>query len=120
MKRIQRFDSSCLLAQPPAPLPAWQTKVHTARDSLSDLNLEECVIWVFMAPPEVLPLLVALHSVEIAIIPVLLLKIYPVGPIFIAVPLMIVTGVSIVVAPVLVISVVSSRYDRSDEGGAQE
>jgi hypothetical protein len=32
----------------------------------------------------------------------------------------IVAGVSIVIAPFLVISVVASRYDRSDEGGAQE
>src|ERR1700730_18595291 len=119
MKRIQPVDSSCLLSQPPAPLPAWQTKVHTARDSLSDLNLEECVIRVFMTPPEVFPLLIALHSVEIAIIPVLLLQICPVRAIFVAVPGVIVAGVSIVIAPLLTISVVSSRYDRSDEGGAQ-
>jgi hypothetical protein len=63
----------CLLAPVPASMPEWQTKIRTARNSLSDLNLEECVIRVFMTPPEILPLLVALRSVEIAIIPMLLL-----------------------------------------------
>jgi len=91
----------------------------TAR-KLSDLNPEERVIRVFMAPPEVLPLPVTVHSVEFKILPVLLLKICPVGTIFVVVPLMIVTGVLIVIAPFVAVSVVVSRCEWSDEGGAQE
>ncbi len=75
---------------------------------------------MYVAPPEVFPLLVTPHSVEFKVFAVLLLKINAVGTIFVAVPLMIVAAVSIVVAPLVVVSVIGSRSERSDEGGAQE
>jgi hypothetical protein len=87
--------------------------------SLPNFKLEERVIWVRMPPPEILLLLGAVRSIEITIIAVLLPKILAVSAIFVVVPGVIVFAVSIVVALFLVISVVSSRCDRSDEGSAQ-
>jgi hypothetical protein len=84
---------------------------------LSDFNLEDDVIRVLMAPPEVAVLLAAIHSVENNIVPVLLLHIHSIGAIFVVVPLMIITAVSIVVAPVVPVRL---NRERSDEGGAQK
>lgn len=73
-----------------------------------------------MAPAEILPLLVTVGSVEFAIFASLLLKIEPVGAIFIAVPRVVVAGVPIVVALVVPVSIVGSGYDGSDECCAQD
>jgi hypothetical protein len=89
-----------------SPQPGW----------LSDLNLEEDVIRVLMAPPEVAVLLATVHSVENNIVPVLLLYVDSIGAIFVVVPLMIIAAVSIVVAPV--VPIVGLDRERSNEGGA--
>jgi hypothetical protein len=86
---------------------------------LVNVNSEERVIRVLMAPPEVLPSLVTLHSSEITILPVLLLKICSVGTIFVAVPSVVVVAVAIIVASFLLVPVLGPRYDRSDQSGAQ-
>ena len=87
--------------------------------SLPNLDLEERVIGMRMTPREVLLLLILLHFIECTIILMLLLEIGPVGAIFVVVPGVVVFAFFIVVALVLVISVVSSRCDGSDERGAQ-
>jgi hypothetical protein len=84
-----------------APLP----------EGLPDLNLEERVIWVRMAPREVLLLLATVCSIEIAIVAVLLPKILAVSTIFIVIPGVVVLAVTIVIA--LFVMVVSSRYHRN-------
>jgi hypothetical protein len=84
-----------------APLP----------EGLPNLNLEERVIWVRMAPREVLLLLATVGSIEIAIVAVLLPKILAVSTIFIVIPGVVVLAVPIVVP--LFVMVVSSRYHRN-------
>lgn len=86
---------------------------------LSNFHFDERVIGVGMTPLEVLLLLASVDPVELAIVPMLLLEIGAVSMIFVAVPRMVVVAVSIVVAFFVVISVIGSRYDRSDQGGAQ-
>jgi hypothetical protein len=92
-----------------APLP----------EGLPDLNLEERVIWVRMAPRDVLLLLATVCSIEIAIVAVLLAEILPVRAILIVVPSVVIFALSIVVALFVMISVVSSRGNWSYERGAQ-
>jgi len=72
-----------------------------------------------VAPREVLLLLALVQPIEVAIVAVLLRQILPVSTIFVTVPGMVIFAILIVVAFFLVISVVSSRCDRSDQGGAQ-
>jgi len=73
-----------------------------------------------MAPPEVFPPLGLSHLRKHNIVTVPLHQVLAVFVIFSVVPRMIVAAVPVVIAPLLVISVVSSRCDWSDEGGAQE
>jgi hypothetical protein len=87
--------------------------------SLVDLNFEECVIGVFVAPLEVLLLLGPLHFIEIPIIPMLFLEIGAVSAIFVVIPCMVVLAASIVVAFFLMVCVVSPHYDWAEHGGAQ-
>jgi len=87
--------------------------------SLVDLNFEECVIGVFVAPLEVLLLLGPLHFIEIPIIPMLFLEIGAVSAIFVVIPCMVVLAASIVVAFFLMVYVVSPHYDWAEHGGAQ-
>jgi hypothetical protein len=66
-----------------------------------------------MAPLEVLLLLAPMDPMEITIVPMLLLEIRTVSTIFAAVPRMVVAAVSIVVAFLLVVPVISSRDGRA-------
>ena len=86
---------------------------------LANLNLEERVIGVFMTPPEVLLLLAPIHSVEIAIIPMLLLDIGVVSTIFVGVPGVVIAAAFIVIALFMTVSVVRSRDGSTDQGGAE-
>jgi hypothetical protein len=72
-----------------------------------------------MAPPEVMPLPLTILSVEITVVLVSFLKIYPVSTIFVAVPHVVVTAVSIVVASLVMVSLFSSRHGRTDQAAAQ-
>ena len=67
-----------------------------------------------MAPLEILLLPAAIDTIEVTIVPMLLLEIRAVSVIFVAVPRVIIVAVSIVVAFFLVIPIISSRYDRTD------
>jgi len=86
---------------------------------LPNLNFEECVIGMLMAPGKVLLLLGPLYFIEITIIPMLFLEIGAVRTIFVVIPCMVVLTASIVVASFLMVCVVSPRNDRTDHGGAQ-
>src|ERR1700680_358968 len=88
----------------------------TIQRRLSNLNLEP----VFMAPPEVFPPLGISHLRKHNIPTVPLHQVLAVFTIFSVVPRMVVAAVPIVIAPLVMISVVSSGCDRSDDGGAQE
>jgi hypothetical protein len=89
------------------------------RKRLSNLNVDDCVIGVCMAPLEILLLLAPIDTIEVTIVPMLLLKIGAVSMIFVVVPGVIIVAVSIVVAFFVVVSIIRSRYDRTDQGGAQ-
>jgi hypothetical protein len=87
---------------------------------LLNLNFEERVVGVLMAPREVLLLLGPLHSIEITIFPLLLLEICAVSTIFVAVPRMVILAAAIVVAFFVMVCVVRSSHDRADRHrGAQ-
>jgi hypothetical protein len=73
-----------------------------------------------MAPPEVFPSLWISHLRKHNIAAVPLHQVLAIFTIFSVVPSMIVAAVPIVIAPLVMISVVSSRCERSDNGGAQE
>jgi len=87
--------------------------------ALPNFNFEERGIGVLMTPVEVLLLLAAIHSVEIAIILMVLLKIGAVSTVFIIVPRVIVFAVAIVVPFFLMVSVLSSPGYRSHQRSAQ-
>jgi membrane protein implicated in regulation of membrane protease activity len=86
---------------------------------LPNIKSEDHVIGVAVAPLKVFLLLAAFLSIELTIIAVLILEIVAVSAVFIAIPGVVVAAVSIAVAPFVVVSVVRSRYDRSDQSGAQ-
>jgi hypothetical protein len=86
--------------------------------SLLDLNFEERVVGVFMAPLEVLLLLAPLHLIEVPVVSLLLLEIGAVSTIFVVVPRMVVAGISIVIAFFVMVAVVSSSGDRANQSGA--
>jgi nitrate/nitrite-specific signal transduction histidine kinase len=75
---------------------------------------------MFMTPPEVFPPLGISHFREHNILTVPLHQVLAVFTILSVVPRMIVAAVPIVIAPLMMMSVVGSRCDRSDDGGAQE
>jgi hypothetical protein len=91
---------------------------HRAPDNLPDLNPEKHGIGVFMAPVEVVCLLIAPHSMESSIVPVLLAEVNAVSTIFLAVPLMVIAVFAIVVAPFMML--VGVHCHRGDQGGAQQ
>ncbi len=72
-----------------------------------------------MAPAEILLLLVTVHSIEIAIVAVLLAEILAVSAIFIVIPGVVVFAVPIVVALFVMVPVVRSGCDRRLKSGAQ-
>ena len=84
---------------------------------LPDFDFEERIVGVLMAPREVLLLLAPVHFIELTILLVLLRDIAAVSTIFVAVPRMVVLA-ALVVVP-LFLRGSSSRYDRTNQGGAQ-
>src|SRR5579864_9045108 len=112
------FRNGCNLA--PAPAGAKKTSyVSSFTKRLPDINLEERVVVVVMAPGEVLLLLAAIRSIEVTIVAVLVGEVLTISAIFVVVPGVVVFALFIVIALFLVIFVVSSRCDRSDQSGGQ-
>jgi hypothetical protein len=84
---------------------------------LSNINLEERVIGMAVAPSEVFLPLAAIQSVELPIVAMLLTQVKPVSAIFVAVVDVIVAAIPIVVPLFMV--VVRPRH-RNQERGTQQ
>ena len=72
-------------------------------DCLSDLDFIKHAIGMFVAPSEVLPLLVALHFAKLPIILVLLAQVDTISTIFLGVVYVIVAAIPIVVTLIAVV-----------------
>jgi hypothetical protein len=84
---------------------------------LSNINLEERVIGMVVAPSEIFLPLMAIYSVELPIVAMPLTQVKPVSAIFVAIVDVIVPAIPIVVTLFMV--VVRPRH-RDQEGGAKQ
>jgi hypothetical protein len=78
------------------------------------------MIRVFMAPPEVFPLVVAVYPMPLPILLMPLHQVGAIGTILVVVPYVIVMVFPIVISPFAMVVVVGSRRHWGDESDAQE